>query len=97
MILQRRSPAFPAATRLETRTLAGFPSRRNLRLAAAIRAAHNNCLLRMDPRLYRVNGLQTNLACYHRFASASRRCIRRDTGDGGTAFSFMAAGLTGHG
>src|SRR5205809_4328630 len=25
-------------------------------------------------------GLQTNLACYHRFASASRRSICRDTG-----------------
>src|SRR5437870_4095966 len=81
-----------AAARLETGTLAGFPSWRKLLLAAAIRAAPDNCSLRMDPRLYRViwpsneSGMLPSL------------CIRVSpqylTRYGVVAFSFRAAGLT---
>jgi hypothetical protein len=63
-------------------------------LAAALSAAFRNGLVRMSPRPDRVNRPQMNLACYHRFASASRFSVRHDKG--WRRFFFMVARLTRH-
>src|SRR5438309_366460 len=59
MMSHARPATVGEATHSETSTHFRFPSWRKLLLAAPIRAAPDDCLLRMDSRLYRVNGLQT--------------------------------------